>query len=204
MYIRKIAAAATFATGAALALAPFASADASSDSIDSLLSGAASAAAADPAALDAATVVPITSTVSGEIASLNSLFTFDTTLAGVPSADIITAADGFKIINPLDVTTLESSNTLFDELVYGFNPSNLTTDPGAYDVLNGAISKFDDAINFGVYALENGGAALPAADFATDLFGISGTAATELAGESATQAITTLFTDGLSDLAGYF
>jgi hypothetical protein len=54
MYIRKIAAVAGFATGAALALAPFASADTSSDwlsSIDSLLGGAGPALAA-PAVSD--------------------------------------------------------------------------------------------------------------------------------------------------------
>jgi hypothetical protein len=41
------------------------------------------------------------------------------------------------------------------------------------------------------------------ADFATDLFGISGATATTLAGETATQAITTLLGDSYSDLLGY-
>lgn len=109
----------------------------------------------------------------------------------------------FDTITSGDVATVEA-NTTFDDLLYGFNPANLTSDPGAYDVFNGALTKFDDALNFGVYALENGGAALPAADFSTDLFGISGTAATDLAGETASQAITTLLTDSFNDLLGYF
>src|SRR4051794_26834643 len=71
MKIRKIAAAATFATGAAVALAPFAQAD----------------------------PVEIASTVSSEIASLNSLFDFEATLAGV-GAHVIpgTAANPFDTI----------------------------------------------------------------------------------------------------------
>jgi hypothetical protein len=146
----------------------------------------------------------LTTTVDSEISSLNSLFTSDTTLAAVPSGDITGGGTGvFDTIVPGDVATVEA-NTTFDDLVYGFNPTNLTSDPGAYDVFNGALAKFDDALNFGVYALENGGNALPSADFATDLFGISGTAATALAGGTASQAITTLLTDSYSDLLGYF
>jgi hypothetical protein len=180
MDFRKIAVVGGFAVGAALTLAPLASADG------------------------------LTTTVDSEIASLNSLFTADTTAALVPSADITGGGTGvFDTILPGDVTAVEGTGatlgtTPFDELVYGFNPANLTTDPGAYDVLNGAVAKFDDALNIGVYALENGGSNLPLADFATDLFGISGATATSLAGETATAAITTLLTDSYSDLLGYF
>lgn len=158
-------------------------------------------AAADPAiATD-----PLGSTVASEVASLNSIFTFDTTLAGVPTADITVGDQGFDIIKSADITAVEGTgHTTFDTLVYGFNPANLTNDPGAYDVLNGAVAKFDDAFNIGLYALEHGGAMLPAADFATDLFGISGTAATTLAGETATQAITSLLGTSFSDFLGYF
>jgi hypothetical protein len=162
--------------------------------------------AASTGAADAAAGASgLATTVSSEITSLNSLFTSDTTLAAVPPADIITAADGFKIIDPGDVAAVEGNGTtLFDELVYGFNPTSVTGDPGAYDVFNGAISKFDDALNIGIYALENGGSNLPVADFATDLFGLSGTTASTLAAETATQAITTLLGDSYSDLLGYF
>ncbi len=178
MNMRKIAVVGSFAAGAALAFAPLASADTP----------------IDPSIIDS------------EISSLNALFTSDATLAGVPSTDIAGGGTGvFDTISSGDMTTVEGNgSTLFDELLYGFNPTNVTDDPGAYDVFNGALTKFDDALNFGVYALENGGAALPAADFSTDLFGISGTAATDLAGETASQAITTLLTDSFNDLLGYF
>jgi hypothetical protein len=179
MNLRKIAVVGGFAVGAALTLAPLASADNTTD---------------------------LTSAVDSEITSLNSLFTSDTTLAAVPPGDIsIPGADLFDTIKAADVSAVEGNgSTLFDELVYGFNPKSVTPDPGAYDVFNGAIAKFDDAINIGVYALENGGNNIPLADFATDLFGLSGATATTLAGESATAAITTLLGDSSSDLLGYF
>jgi hypothetical protein len=146
------------------------------------------------------------SIIDSEIASLNSLFAADTTAAGVSSTDIATGGTGVFTTIPLgaDVTTVEA-NTTFDDLVYGFNPSNLTTDPGSYDVFNGALTKFDDAINVGIYALENTGNNIPLTDFATDgVFGLSSTAASDLAGETASAAITTLLTDSYSDLLGYF
>jgi hypothetical protein len=159
---------------------------------------AAATAASDPAATD------ITSTVNSEIASLNSIFQGDLSLAGVPATDYTLGGTGvFDTINSGDVATVEQ-NTTFDDLVYGLNPANETTDPGAYDVFNGALARFDDAINFGVYALENGGAAIPTADFATDLFGNTSSLTTELAGLTASQAVTDLLGNGFSDLLGYF
>ena len=47
----------------------------------------------------------------------------------------------------------------------------LTTDPGSYDVFNGALIKFDDAFNVELYALVNAGDTIPSTDLATDLFG---------------------------------
>jgi hypothetical protein len=176
MNLRKIAVVGGFAVGAALTLAPLASADTP----------------VDPSIIDS------------EIASLNSLFAADTTAAAVPTADLVTGTNEFTTIGQSFVSTVEA-NTTFDELVYGFNPANLTTDPGSYDVLNGAITKFDDALNVGIYALENAGSNVPLADFATDgVFGLSNTAATDLAAETASQAITTLLGDSYSDLLGFF
>ena len=176
MEIRKLAVFGGLAVGAALTFAPLASADTP----------------VDPSIIDS------------EIASLNSLFAADTTAAAVPTADLVTGTNEFTTIGQSFISTVEA-NTTFDELVYGFNPSNLTPDPGAYDVLNGAITKFDDALNVGIYALENAGANVPLADFATDgVFGFSGTAATDLAAETAPAAISTLLGDSFSDLLGYF
>jgi len=114
MYIRKIAVAAGFATVAALALAPLASAD----------------------------PVEITSTVSSEIASLNSLFESTSALAGVPSADIISATPRtrYDTIAPGAVATVQGDGTtLFDYLIYGVDPSKagLASDPGSFSELNG-------------------------------------------------------------------
>ena len=54
--------------------------------------------------------------------------------------------------------------------MYGFNPDNLSSDPGAYDVFNGALGEFDAALNVGLYAAErNGGALVPTTDIGTDL-----------------------------------
>jgi hypothetical protein len=176
MDIRKIAVVGGFAVGAALTLAPLASADTP----------------VDPSIIDS------------EIASLNSLFATDTTAAAVPTADLVTGTNEFTTIGSSFVSTVEA-NTTFDDLVYGFNPSNLTSDPGSYDVLNGALIKLDDALNVGIYALENAGSNVPLADFATDgVFGLSSTAASDLAGETASAAITTLLGDSYSDLLGFF
>src|ERR1700744_4193976 len=128
MNLRKIAVVGGFAVGAALTLAPLASADTP----------------VDPSILDS------------EISSLNSLFAIDTSIASVPQADLVTGTNEFTTIASGDMSAVEGNgSTLFDELVYGFNPKNLPPDPGSYDVLNGALTKFDDAINVGIYALEN-------------------------------------------------
>src|ERR1700742_3646296 len=100
MKIRNIAVLGGLAAGAALAFAPLASADTP----------------VDPSIIDS------------EIASLNSLFAADTTAAPVPTADIDTGGTGdFATIFPADVMAVEGNgSTLFDELVSGFNPTNVT------------------------------------------------------------------------------
>jgi hypothetical protein len=165
--VRKIAVVGTFTAGVALALAPIAAAD-----------------------------DPLMPTLDSEIASLNSLFTLDTTLANVPAGDITTAAGGFKIIEPADVTSLEASNTTFDDLLYGLNPANLTNDPGAYDVLNGALGQFDNAYNVGLFSLLDPAGAFPTED-------IIGTHAAFL-NDGAATAVGEFFSLGVSDLLGYF
>lgn len=166
MDIRKIAVVGSLAAGAALALAPMASAD------------------------------PITSTLDSEIASLNALFTSDTTLSGVPSSDIATGGAGvFDTIEPGDVTTVEN-NTLFDDLVYGLNPANETPDPGSYDVFNGALGQFDNAYNVALFSLLD-----PTGTF--DPTDIIGTHAAFL-NDGAAAAIGDFLQLGFSDLLGYF
>ena len=81
MYMRKIAAAAVFATGAALALAPLAS-----------------AVPVDPTL--------VTDTLGSEVSSLNGLFQFDALLSGVPNTDY--AATG---VHGLDTLLLSAVAT---------------------------------------------------------------------------------------------
>jgi hypothetical protein len=139
MDIRKLAVVAGFAAGAALTFAPLA--------------------AADPAAVDPTLV---TSTLDSEIALLNSLFVGDTTLAGVPTADVTTSTTPgvFDTITSGDVGTVQGTGTtLFDYLIYGVDPTKagLAGDPGSYNDFNGALTEFDNAYNVELYSLFNGG-----------------------------------------------
>jgi hypothetical protein len=139
MNIRKTALVGGLAVGAALAFAPLASAD------------------------------DLTSVVASEIAGENSLFQLDATLAGVPSSDY-SLVDGFDTIKTTDIAAVQGNGTTaFDYLIYGVDPNKagLATDPGSYNDLNGAVTKFDDAYNVLLYAAENKDALIPS----TDLFG---------------------------------
>jgi hypothetical protein len=174
MDIRKIAVVGGFAVGAALAFAPLASAD-----------------------------TPITSTVDSEIASLNSLFTSEADLAG-KGADIIqpTATDPFETIPLADAPQTAPLTTLDYEL-YGVNPiaAGPASDPGSFEVFNGALGKFDDALNVELYALENNGAIDPNdADFIGSASSIDH--AQGLA--TATDAAEYFYNFGIGDLSGFF
>jgi hypothetical protein len=182
MNMRKIAVVGGFAVGAALASAPIASAD------------------------------NLTSIVDTEISSLNALFTVDTDLAGV-SGDVTapTATNPFDIITPADIATVQGSGatagtTPFDFLTYGLDPSaaGLASDPGSYNVLNGAVVEFDDAANVELYALENNGALMPDSVAAADLIGSSTNIDNALDTGNATGAAEYFFNFGLGDLQGYF
>jgi hypothetical protein len=173
MEIRKVAVAGMFAAGAALALAPMAS----------------------------AVPTDITSVVDSEVSSLNGLFASDAALTGV-YGDITHPTDPgvFSIVIPSDVSTVQGSAahlTPFDYLVYGVDPKDagLASDPGAYNVFNGALTEFDNAYNVELYALLNGGATAPA----TDVFSHP-----EFLEAGATQAATDYFNFGVGDLEGYF
>ena len=172
--IRKIAVVGSFAAGAALALAPIASAD------------------------------DLTTIDSDEISVLNSIFTIETDLAGDSSdVTLANAANPFDIINPADITAVQGTGTTpFDFLVYGLDPSaaGLASDPGSYNVFNGALTEFDDAFNSEAYGLLNNGALIPQAD----LFGSTNEISTALATGTDTGAAITFFGAGLADLSGFF
>jgi hypothetical protein len=180
MDIRKIAVLGSFAAGAALAFAPLAAAD------------------------------PLTSTVDSEVALLNSLFTSDTTLAAVPATDLVTSTTPgvFDIVNPLDITAVQGAGTIptaFDFLVYGINPigAGLASDPGAYNVFNGALTEFSDATNIELYSLMNPTLAISTIP-AADLIGSTETIQDAFANGSTASDVATYFYEfGANDLAGY-
>jgi hypothetical protein len=131
------------------------------------------------------------SLLTGEVHGLNSLFDMDASLAGV-SADVV---HGTGVL-PFDTLPTADANTMFDSLVFGLNPDNVTGDPGSYDVLNGALGEFANAFNVETYSLVNGGDMLPVTD-------LIGTHTDFLTGSVAT-AIGDFVHLGLSDVAGYF
>lgn len=174
MRIRKIAVIGSFAAGAALALAPLASAD------------------------------DLTSTIASEVAAANAIFQSDAALAGVPSTDFAPGAQGFDTILPADIGAVQDNGTTpFDFLIYGVDPklAGLATDPGAFNVYNGALVEFDNAYNADLFGLLNGNTDLiPAAD----LFGTGSEIGTALGTGTDFGAATTFFDAGLADLAGFF
>jgi hypothetical protein len=173
--IRNIAVLGGLAAGAALAFAPLAAADTLGDA------------------------------VSGEESLLNSIFVSDATLANVPASDY-SLVDGFDVINAADIATVQGDGTTpFDFLVYGLNPAdNLATDPGSYNVLNGALTEFSDAYNIELFSLLNPSAAIDTIP-ATDLIGSSETIADAFANGtgSASDVATYFFEFGANDLSGF-
>src|ERR1700749_2543580 len=138
MYMRKIAAAAVFATGAALAFAPLASA------------------VPDPTL--------VTDTLGSEVSSLNGLFQFDALLSGVPSTDYApSGVGGLDTILLADVAKdapQSGTPSTLDYLLYGVDPfkAGVSGDSGSFSEFNGALTQFDNAYNVEVYSAANGGA----------------------------------------------
>jgi hypothetical protein len=138
MYIRKIAAAAGFACGAALAFAPLASADVDASALlDSEISAQNSV--FELQALFAGADVT-KATVPGQYDSLTHLST------DAPHLVAGTASYG-------QVTPLETE-------IYGANPilAGISTATGPYNEFNGASTEFYDAYNVYANAAANGGA----------------------------------------------
>jgi hypothetical protein len=176
MNMRKIAVVGGFAAGAALTFAPLASADTVGDAVTS------------------------------EEALLNSLFVSDATLAGVPATDY-SSVGGFDVINSADISTVQDSGTTpFDYLIYGVNPTaaGLASDPGSYNVLNGALTEWSDAYNVELYSLLNPTAAIDTIP-AADLIGSTETIQDAFANGtgSAADVATYFYEFGANDLAGY-
>jgi hypothetical protein len=134
MYIRKLAAAAGFATGAALAFAPLA--------------------AADPAA--------VTSVLDSEISAENSLFETYAALGGV--TDVVKGGPGVfdsfgNVATDAPQATTFGAVTPIETDLYGANPivAGISSDTGPYSEFNGALTEFYNAYDVALYASENGG-----------------------------------------------
>jgi hypothetical protein len=170
--MRKIAVVGGLAVGAGLAFAPLASAD------------------------------PVTSTLDSEISSLNSSFDFEALLAGKGS-DVIAAstANPYDTIPLADAPNTAPFTTLDYELWGSPATDGPTTDPGSYDLFNGATGKFDDAYNIALYALDDKGALDPNA---ADFIGSTSSIDHALGLANAADAFEYFYNFGIGDLSGFF
>jgi hypothetical protein len=176
MEIRKIAVFGGLAVGAALTFAPLASADTISDA------------------------------VSSEESLLNSIFVSQADLAGVSSNDY-SLVDGFDVIKAGDIATDTPATAPFSTLDYelfGLNPAlaHVASDPGSFNVFNGALTEFADAYNVELYSLANPDALVSSVPL-DDVFGSSTTIAAALGESTFSAAIGDFLTNGFADLAGY-
>jgi len=146
-------------------------------------------------------VDPLASTVAGEISSLNSIFDAGAALSGVPATDVTTNAAGFDVVPLADApqAATPADLTAFDYFLYGVNPieAGIASDPGSYNVFNGALTEFYDAYNVGLYSLLGGTGEIPTAD----LIGSAGNIAEGLASSNPAEFF---FNFGLGDLEGFF
>jgi hypothetical protein len=174
MNLRKFAVLGSFAAGAALALAPLASAD------------------------------DLTTAVDSEISSMNALFVGEADLAGKGADVVMHGPNTFDTIPLADAPNTGTMPTILDYELYGLNPiANAASDPGAYSEFNGALVNFDDAYNVELFSLLNPTAAIDTIP-SGDLFGSASSIAEALATGTASGAVTDFLTDGFADLQGFF
>lgn len=184
MNMNKIGVIGSFAAGAALALAPMAA-----------------AAPVDPA--------DFSSILVGEVQSMNWLFGAQATLAGVADG-VITAGDP-TAANPLSFSTISAAdlqlpaNEGFASLLFGSNwADEMSSDPGSYNLFNGALVQFTDGNNVLLYAMMSGGDQINVADAGDYLIGSDTTIAAALAGDSVWADASAFYTNGFNDMLGYF
>ncbi|OBK85756.1 hypothetical protein A5649_01630 [Mycolicibacter heraklionensis] len=174
MDMQKIGVLGSFAAGIGLALAPLAAAD-------------------DSTGFDFSAVL------ASEIQSMNFLFESQAALAGVADKVIdASAGQPFLTIDKDDV------NATLGTLLYGLNWENeISSDPGAYSLLNGALTEFVDGNNVLLFAILNGGDQIDFENAADYLFGTDAAIAAGLAGDSAWEDAALFFQAGLADIGGY-
>ena len=108
------------------------------------------------------------------------------------------------MIKAADITKdapASGSPSILDYELFGVKPfsAGVASDPGAFNVFNGAETKFDDAYNVLLYAAENKDALIPA----SDLFGnhISDALAP---GATDASAFEYFYNFAIGDLSGFF
>jgi hypothetical protein len=177
LYIRKIAAAASLATGAALALAPFAHADIESTVLDS------------------------------EVSVENHIFELEALLAGQSSDITVSTTPGvFDTIPASDIPTTAAGGapTTFETELYGVNPiaAGFSSNTGPFNEFNGALTQFFNAGNAELYSLVNGGQLdTNPGDYIDNKFADTVLGAQ---GETAKEAFDAFYNRGIGDLSGYF
>ncbi|WP_292990042.1 hypothetical protein [Mycobacterium sp.] len=163
------------------------------------------------AASAAAGDIDFSDVLSSQISTLNSVFDTGALLSGVPASAITLDAGGFSTV-PEEFLPVAGADvedlTPFTYFVYGLDPidAGLSTDPGSYNVFNGALTQFFDAYNVGLYALLSGGDLVPEANYGDFLLGAEGSILDAIGGEDATvfSAISDFLSNGFANLAGYF
>jgi hypothetical protein len=176
MAMRKIDALSGLVVGVALAVAPVAVAD------------------GDSAGADFSWVL------EGQIQSMNFLFESQATLAGVADK-VIDVSDA----NPFLTIAQEDVNAELGAMLYGINwEDEISAEPGAYSLFNGALTQFIDSNNVLLFAILNGGDQIDFEDAADYLFGSDAAIAAGLAGDSAWEDAALFFQAGLADIGGYF
>ncbi len=187
MNIRKLGIIGGFAVGAALALAP-------------------AAVAAPPAPSTDAFAIDFGDIRAAEISSMNFLFGIETTLAGVNS-HVVHNEGAFDTI-PAEYAPKTGDMTPLNYLLYGIDPEKAgpSSDPGAYNIFNGATTQFTDANNVLLYALLNDGEQIDPTkvDVNDFLIGSSDNIAHGLSGDSVFEDFGNFFGAGVNDMLGYF
>jgi hypothetical protein len=181
MNIRKIAAVGSIMAGAALAFAPLAAAD------DALLT-----------------------TVDSEIASLNSLFESEVSIAGVATTDLTSPVDATGVLDTIQLADVQADApdvaplTTLDYELYGPLADLLNgpfdAAPGAQDVFDGALVEFDDAYNTLASFLIGNDALIPT----YDLIGAADIASVDPMSSTDAGLFGTFLDTGISDLTAWF
>ncbi|WP_234806858.1 hypothetical protein [Mycolicibacter minnesotensis] len=168
--------------------------------LSGIVVGAAIAVAPAAAADDDSAGVDFSGVLASQIQSMNFLFESQATLAGVGDK-VIDVSDS----NPFLTIAQEDVNAALGAMLYGINwEDEISAEPGAYSLFNGALTQFIDSNNVLLFAILNGGDQIDFEDAADYLFGSDAAITAGLAGDSAWEDAALFFQAGIADIGGYF